>query len=509
MTSTPDAAHQVKRTAARGATSVALSKMGNVVELVSQPAYVWMFGLPVYGLYQVLWSLVNIGENILDLGVTSALQRILPRYDAPEEKAGAVRAALILGILPSLAVAVLVSFAARPVAGLINAPAADAARLVTGVRLFAWALPLWATVEVATSAVRACQAFGPEVRLRLMWEQVARLCAAVLFWALGASVIGLLLAHLASLAITAAASLRLLDRFVPLRAVLRARAGRGMVRDMLFSGLSVLPANILGRVFTDVATVLANLLAPGAAGASAAGIYAIARKASSIPQIVRQTFSYVLGPIAAAAARGDRATIQALYDFANRLSLLLALPTCAALIAAGPALLALFGKGAQSGLPILAILTTARGIEAAIGPASAIQQVIGARHLPVYNSLAALGASALMLATAQPFLPGTAIALAVATGQVVVAGLSIGQLSAQEGLRAFAPPYGRSFAIALLVCGLILVVGLAAGLVSPLLQAGAVIAIWLVGLWLGARLGLTPGDKAALGKGGRLLRIAR
>ncbi len=78
------------------------------------------------------------------------------------------------------------ALAAPWIAPLINVSAADLPRLVTAIRLFAWALPLWAVVEVTTSAVRACHAFGPEVRLRLMWEQVARLIAATLFWAGGA-----------------------------------------------------------------------------------------------------------------------------------------------------------------------------------------------------------------------------------------------------------------------------------------------------------------------------------
>ena len=53
--------------------------------------YSWMFGLATYGLYQVLWSLVNIAENVFDLGTTSGLQRILPRRneldldDVPKE----------------------------------------------------------------------------------------------------------------------------------------------------------------------------------------------------------------------------------------------------------------------------------------------------------------------------------------------------------------------------------------------------------------------------------------
>ncbi|PZU09253.1 polysaccharide biosynthesis protein [Sphingomonas sp.] len=501
-------AHEARRKAARGVGSVALSRLGAVVEVVSQPAYTWMFGLPTYGLYMVLWSLVNITENVLDLGVTSGLQRILPACREPAERARAVRAALLLGVLPNLIVGALACALAPMIATLLNVAAADRAQLVMGIRLFAWALPLWAIIEVATSAVRANHAFGPEVRVRLMWEQLARLAAAIMLWAAGVRTLGLLGAHLISLAFTAASALRLLNRYVPLADVIALPAGRAATRDMALAGLSVLPANILSRAFSDLATIVANMLAPGAAGASAAGLYAIARKVSSIPQIVRQTFSYVLGPIAAAAARGDRATLQGLYDFAVRLSLLLAVPTCIALAAAGPAILGAFAKGAEAGLPILVILSLARGIEAAIGPASSIQQVIGRRVLPLINSLiAVLAAGVVLMATADRW-PGLAVALAVATGQVVVAVLSIGQLSREEGLVAFAPPFLRTLLVAL---GASLAILLLAWATSPLpLAASGMLTIigWLAATWGALRLGLVDSDKRALGKAARRLKLA-
>jgi O-antigen/teichoic acid export membrane protein len=502
------AAHAVRTQAAKGAGTVALSRLGAVVEVVSQPAFTWMFGLPTYGLYMVLWSLVNITENVFDLGVTSGLQRILPACTDQAARARAVRAALILGMLPNLAVGALACLFAPQIATLLNVAAQDSARLVTGIRVFAWALPLWATVEVSTSAVRANHAFGPEVRVRLMWEQLARLVAAILLWMAGVQTLGLLIAHLISLAFTAASSLRLLNRYVPLRDVIAMPAGRDDMREMGLAGLSVLPANILGRAFSDLATIVANMLAPGAAGASAAGLYAIARKVSSIPQIVRQTFGYVLGPIAAAASSGDRSTLQALYDFAVRLSLLLALPTCVALAAAGPAILGSFAHGAEAGLPILIILVAARGIEAAVGPASSIQQVIGRRVLPLQNSLVATVAAGAVLAVTAGRWPGIAVALAVGTGQVVVAALSIGQLSREEGLVAFAPPFLRTLGVALAASAAIIVVALLA-LRAPLAVSGVLtILVWIAVLWGALRLGLADSDKAALGKTARRLKLS-
>ncbi|HZF43624.1 MAG TPA: oligosaccharide flippase family protein, partial [Sphingomonadaceae bacterium] len=177
---------------ARGAGAALLGRAGGIIELISTPLYVWMFGLSTYGLYAVLWAAVNLIENVADLGMTSALQRTVPQTRTEAEAVAALRAALLLGVTPCLLIAALISFLAPTVATLVNVAAADREGLATGIRLFAWALPLWAFVEISTSALRAKRAFGPEIRLRLIGEQVIRLGAAVLLWAVGVDTLALL-----------------------------------------------------------------------------------------------------------------------------------------------------------------------------------------------------------------------------------------------------------------------------------------------------------------------------
>src|SRR3546814_8664521 len=110
--------------------------------------------------------------------------------------------------MPATLIAAVASVAAPLIAPLFNVAASDQAVLVTAIRLFAWALPLWAFIEVSTAALRARRAFGPEIRVRVVWEQIFRLIFAALLWAAGAVTLGLLIAHLASLSVTALASAR-------------------------------------------------------------------------------------------------------------------------------------------------------------------------------------------------------------------------------------------------------------------------------------------------------------
>ena len=138
------------RHVAKGVGTTLLSRLGGVVEIVSQPLYVFLFGLASYGMYTALWAAVNLAENILDLGMTSAMQRTVPKANDKHEATSALRISLLLGVLPGAVVALIVSLMAPQIAPIFNVAAADQDKLVPAIRLFAWALPLWAFVEVAT-----------------------------------------------------------------------------------------------------------------------------------------------------------------------------------------------------------------------------------------------------------------------------------------------------------------------------------------------------------------------
>ncbi|MGZ8346881.1 MAG: lipopolysaccharide biosynthesis protein, partial [Allosphingosinicella sp.] len=241
----PDAPPAVTRgEVARGAGLAGLARAGAFIEALAQPLYIWMFGLPTYGLYVVLWGAVSLLTNFLDLSMTSALQRVVPTRRSEELVHGAVKLAMLVTVLPAIAAAALLSFNAATIATLFSAAPQDAARLPGAIALFAWALPLWTFIEVATSAARARRAFGPEIRLRIFWEQIARLLFALGFFALGAGSLGLMAAHLCSLAITALLSIRLLGRYYDLKLLLRAPLPAELVSNLIGSGLGLLPSNL-------------------------------------------------------------------------------------------------------------------------------------------------------------------------------------------------------------------------------------------------------------------------
>lgn len=495
------------RDVAKGVGTTLLARLGGIIDIIAQPLYVWMFGLAAFGLYTVLWVAVNLAENVADLGSTSALQRVVPQARDEAEAVAGLRAALLIGLLPCLVLALATTLAAGWLAPLINVAPADVPLVPTAIALFAWALPLWAFVEIATSALRARRVFGAEIRLRLFWEQVIRLALAVLFWMMGMGLLGLLVAHLLSLAITSVLCVRLLARYYDLSRLGERPLSDPVTAETLRAGLAVLPSNMVARVFSDVPALILNALLPGSQGAVAAGLFAIARKISSVVQLVRIAFSYVLAPLASTAVRGGAADVQVLFAYATRLTFAIVVPLAGILAAAGPAILRLFGPEAQAALPALVVLIVGRMLEAVTGAATPIQQVISRYNHQLVASLTGIAAA---LACGW-WLVGqhglTGMAAAVAIGFVVASAVPLVQLHRYEAIHPFEPPFGRVALITLALTGAVLILIRLLNRLPDQAELPAFTLILLATLWCSCRLALPGSDRHTMGGLARRLRL--
>lgn len=488
---------------ARGAGLAGLARTGALIEAVAQPLYTWLFGLAAYGIYVVLWGAVNLLANLIDLSMTSALQRVVPNEDEAGAH-GAVKFALLVSVVPAAAAAAAIAWFAADIAPVFSAAPRDAARLPQAIALFAWALPLWTFVEVATSAARARRAFGPEIRLRILWEQVARIVFALGFFAAGWGGVALMAAHLCSLALTALLALRLLGRYYDLRLLLAAPMPRPLAANVLLSGLALLPSNLSRRLLIDAPPVILNLMLPGSRGAAAAGLFEIARKISTVPHIVRQAFQYVLGPLSSAQARADRGQIAPLYRFASRVSTALVVPLGGLLIFAGADILSIYRPEVREALPLLWILVAARVLEAIVGPAATIVEMTGHRILPLVNSLLGVALWALLAWTLTPGEGALGMAIAVAAATLVSAYAATLELGISDRLS----PFDRKLFQALAVAGLgVGAMALAEQLSSGPARFAGILLLWAATSWLALRYGLGRDDRLALGGLARTLRL--
>ncbi len=491
---------------AGGAGHAFLGRMGALIETVSVVVFGWIYGAETFGLFAVLWAYVKVSTTVSDAAMTTALQRFVPQSkgtDAEKVAGFGIKFSFLLACLISTAISV----SANDLATFINAASGDEDKLASIIRIYIWILPFWTLVEVSAGAIRARRTFGPEIRVRVFYEQGLRLLIAVILGLSGLLSYGLFIAHFTSVFLAAALALRLVAKHYDISAIIKAPMIGAIPKTMLFYGLAMIPANLVKMLFSEFPVMLLNFLLPGAAGAAAGGYYAIARKIASALQAVRRTFEYVIAPMASEKAGiGDSHALEDMYAYATRLSISIALPFGAALILARHDILAVMRPEFQAAAAAIAILCTSRVLEAAMGPSSSIVEMLGHRCLPPLNALLGLAG---FLGTGVILIPtygvtGAAISSAIGVNTTAL----LGFLQARFMLHTW--PYDNQAVkpLCLSITASALIIGLVPLSTKWLPPTGIITAIitLFLALFVLVRFGLTAEDAASLGKLGRLLR---
>jgi O-antigen/teichoic acid export membrane protein len=298
--------------------------------------------------------------------------------------------------------------------------------------------------------------------------------------------------------------LPLLGRYYDLGRLARAPIRRGPAAALIGSGLALLPANLSRRALIDAPPLAINLMIPGTSGAAAAGLFEIARKLSTVPYIVRQSFQYVLAPLSSAQAHADRSRIGPLYHFASRVSTALVMLLAGLITFTGPDILSVYRRETAAALPMLALLCASRAGEAIVGPAGTIVEMIGHRALPLLNSLIAFVLWFGLALWLTPRMGGMGMAIAVSVAIVASTYAAVIELEISDGLSPFDRKLFQGLAVTLVGVGAMGLVWLYAW--GPIRFASNMM-LWAATSWLAMRYCLTREDRLALGGLSRKLRL--
>lgn len=498
-----------KARVAGGAGFALAGRLGAVIEAASFIAFTWFYGAATFGLYAVLWSYVKVSSAICEMAMTTALQRYVPKANKSDESQF-VGFALKLSFIFGCVAAIAFSFVAPSLSGFINASETDQAHLVTILRIYIWVLPFWCLVNVATAAVRATRTFGPEVKVRIFYEQGIRLISASLFAFMGLLTYGLFMAHLVSVLLSAMLSLRLVSQYFNMRQISKASLTSPAAKEMWQYGSSVMPAYLIKMLFSEFPVIFLNMLLPGVSGAAAGGFYSVARKIASALQAVHKTFEYVMAPLAAEKdGSGDRKALLDMFAYATRLSLCIALPFAASLILARHDILSAMRPEFQVAGTAVIILCIGRVLEAATGPSAVIIEMLGNRLLPTVNGIIGFFTLALLGIYLIPEYGVTGAAISAAVGLNTTAYLSLIQSAILFKLHPFSKPLLRPLGVAVISTFIIIAISQpAVALPAPLGLITAVLClIFSIGMLI--RFGLSAADSAPFGKLARILRSAK
>ena len=482
-----------------------LGRLGAMVELISLPLFAWLYGVSTLGIFFTLWSAVKVLTTLTECAMSTTLQRFVPKATTAQEPLQAIKLAIITGTCLSLLTAMFIYLNASNFASFFNAGQDDATKLTKIVKLYIWILPLWTLVEILTSTIRATRNFGPEIRIRVFYEQGLRIIAGVFFFVLGFLTFGLFYAHIASVLIAFLLSIKLLSKHYVLANIFSAKLELGRSFEMLSFAIFMAPATLIKRANSELPLLFLNMVLPGADGANAAAIYGVGRKITSILQVIRQSFDYVIAPFTTHMLNhSTRVELEDMFGFSSRIILGIVLPLSAFMVATRADIISLFSSEFMATSSVIFILIIGRVLEAITGPASSIIEMIGHKALPFLN-----GVLGLMTLTGIMFYLDvdqdvTLAAIAGASGLIMPAFLSLIEGLAIYKLNPFRPKgYFKVLIIALTTSIAILSI---IPIIEP--QGHTVsflfgLVLFFLSLVLIIRYGFSKRDVKALGKLGK------
>lgn len=454
------------RRVARGAGLAFLGKLGALIEPISIIAFAHLYGAPMLGVFMLLWGYVGIATSAADLAMTTALQRFIPATDDEDRAHSILKGALLVSTCLSVTLALLLTLFAPWLATHINADPAVKDDLAFIIAVYAWAIPLWCFIEVSTAALRARGAFGPGIKVRVFYEQGLRLLSGVIFYFVGFVHYGLFSAHLFALATAGVLSLRLVGRYYDLRRLWKAPLPWRLVKELVSFATPMTGSNMLKEFQSNFPIFVLNFLIPGAAGATAVAVYAVARKVVSTLQVVCQSFEYVIAPLAAAKnALAERRALQDMYAYSTRLIWSLFLPASTVIILLRHDIVALVGTDFHDAGLLVAILALGRAVEAGVGPSQALLEMLARSRLSLLNGIAGFIVTTVLILWLTPAMGPPGAALATAIGINIPSVASLVQLRIFYGLSPYDRRLIQPFIGAVAGCGVIALLVFA---VSPL-----------------------------------------
>lgn len=493
---------------ASGAGAAFIGRLGAFMEAGSLFIFTWLYGVEVFGLYAIFWSYGRVLSAVSSGAMSLFLQRQIPT-ETPHQQRQTLVLALIFCLGISFLIAILIVFLAPFIAIYIhftNDIFLDKEQLI---RIYAFIIPAWTFLEVGTAAIRAKGKFGPEIKIRIFYEQALRLAFAFLFFQIGFEETGLFLAHLISVIMAGFLILRLLLSHYRKSYSSSVKKQTVLVKpnmpakEKIKTAMYLLPGFLTRRLVSELPIIMLGTLLPANSAVVSAGAYALARKFASLLQVIKIVFDYVLAPLSA--ETNHRREVQYLMEmvlFATRISLIIALPVAALLIVLIPELLIFFPQEMSIAFVPVIILLLGRLCEIALGPAITLVETLCKPYLSTINSFVSLGILILGCFIFIPLMGIEGAAITAATAMIIPAFLAHQQVRRYTKL-IFYDQRIIKYVVSGFTSGLVLLIPIKLYTnIDPMIKVGSVISSLILIFIVIFKFILISDDRAALGRMG-------
>lgn len=472
---------------------------GGVIRMILVYAYTLLLTrvLSVYELGQFFLMVTIL--NILGIAAAAGLDIGTVRYVAlfvGEGRFRQVRKVIQVGLITGVLIAIVAGSILFSAAGILSEKLFEQSDMAAaGLRILALAIPFWVAARLFNATTQGFHRMRYQVYSRDIAEQVSRIALTAAAAMLGAGLIGVIWANVASLVLAAAVSLIFMMTVLP-KPEKTISETAGTTSRLLRYSYPLAFSNVL-----MVVVVWTDLLLVGFLGnATDAGYYGVALKVATASAAILIAFSTVFNPIISDIYnRHQRTELQFLYKTVTRWIFACSFPVFLVLMLFSGTIMRFFGaEYADSGMA-LTLLAFSHLITATVGTAGLVVLMTGRSRLELVNMVAALAVDVLLCLLLIPEygIIGGAIANIAAAGVLnLMRALEIWVLLRMHAYSiGFLKPLmaGLVSAAAVVLAGRFVV-----GYTTPAQVAGLVAAMLMLYLLIMMLLGLNEQDRNVL-----------
>ena len=365
---------------ARGAGAGSLGNgFGRLLGFAVQLALARLYGPAQLGLYVLGTTVVSLANVLSQIGMDSGVVRYVSQHRASGDNAR-VKGIIAQALLVTLALSVLLSFVLFFGAGLLAQGLFDIPALEPVLKVFSLSLPFLTLMSMAFWAVEGFQMVKYSVWVREVVQLLLNLVLIVLFYLLGARILGAAFAYLISMAFCSVLALVYLRKIFPQIADREAPAvfeSRALFRV----SAPMIVANVARKMDTWTSTIVIGVFAT----AGAVGIYNSAARTAILGSIVLVAFTSIFSPMVAELhERGQMQDLDMLYKDVSRWVFTFGLLFFLGTVLLARDMMAVFGPQFISGWPVLIIIAAAQLFSTSVGSTQRILAMTGRQMMLMY-----------------------------------------------------------------------------------------------------------------------------
>ncbi|MHB9111529.1 MAG: flippase [Thermoleophilia bacterium] len=369
---------------------------GMIIRTVLAFGYTVMLArmLPVsdLGWYFLIMTVVNIIALACTAGMDFGVVRYVSLYAGEGNYRLAnkmLATALSLGVSIGIGVAAFV-IALAPVA--VDRLHGSGDTSTAALRIYAISIPFWVAARLFNSTTQGLHRMSYQVYSRDLGEQLSKLTLTIAVLMLGAGLLGVIWANVASVVVAMVLSMFFALKIMSRHRENRETGARGSSRDLLRYSLPLAFSNMLGMLL-----VWSDMLIMGYLGTSTeVGFYGAALRVGVISSALFLAFATVFTPVISDLHNKRFAgQLNSLYKTVTRWIFICTFPLVLLQLLFADPIMTMFGNQFAVGSGALMILALSQLVNSASGPAAYMVLMSGRSRMELYNISVALAVNVL------------------------------------------------------------------------------------------------------------------